>query len=898
MDTRRLALVALESVHSKAGGTTSLSRFETGMGSSAASVYLDMQYQLSQVLAHQHPSEAMNVVIQCALNLPQTHDLLASHAFPYILHALSPWLKLVNLLVVDNSSLSREGCIILYHLLSLTFHYSDICPEQVQLLWNCLVDDNPSNGHATIRFLLENSSKVGSIGYVTCARKIVACLSRTSFGRQTFEELCEVVEPARMLPTIDHKLMFPNAEETDLWSDLDALFAEQPKLSLGVGQFALLFLGDIALPQAWEFRKQLPVMLHGIFTHIGHRNPFIRDQARRLFFQTLRAWLPGYDDLIDSGSHPSYAMLKSALTELEKDTAAIFWTEDDSIAQIGDKIHHLCSIVMKWLEPLDPNLADEWGSLALLWGTTCSIRPIAFRSLQVYRGLMPAPTVTRSDIAQLLGRLSNTVAAQETSLHPFTAELILTLISIAKSEALDPDLLPQVFWCTVACLSTPVELEFLQLLDLLECLLDRLDLDDYYTIEVLVANKPPDFVDAAPGLQPLLLVGLRSSSTCNRTLQVLNRFAKMENSTLLDSSGNRLRDMYTLVLPWCLRLMEENKTDSLITSYAENISRLAELEECHSIARIMTSFIKSRFRTKDDFTRQAAAALREHYAPYNWTEVVTLLMSLVLNRERWLQMKSMQFLKVLFQLRETRNPVDRLGSELLMPLLRLLQTDLASQALEVLEEPMSISGGLAARHVLRMSMHVGTAPTSDDGTVTEVFGMPEESGWSIARPHKQRETCRANVMAVFDTCKMASRPSKIDFEPEVDRFADPLETDLGDLVQNLHELSTFFLDDTEAGQLRMKGKQNPTPIPNQRLEARVAAILAKSTDASSTFDTPQTPFVDVFNVNATNAPQHILEESDEDSDSSEFDIDTFAFESHPSMSSDAGHQNGYFERHW
>jgi len=286
--------------------------------------------------------------------------------------------------------------------------------------------------------------------------------------------------------------------------------------------------------------------------------------------------------------------------------------------------------------------------------------------------------------------------------------------------------------------------------------------------------------------------------------------------------------------------------------------------------------------------RQAAAALREYYAPQCWTEVVSLLLSLVLNQERWLQVKSMQILKVLFQLRETRNPVDRLGSELLMPLLRLLQTDLASQALDVLDEPMAISGGLPAKQVLRMSMHVGPSQRDGDG-VTEVFGAPDKSGWSVARPDRQRDACRSNVMAVFDTCKVPTRPSRIDFEPEVDRFSDPLEADLGDLVQNLHELSTFFLGDQDIDHPSSSKVSLPlTSMPTLQLEARVAAILAKSTDSSGTTDSPQTPFMDVFQIDGSEG-RGSFDGSDDDSDSSEFDLDTFAFDSAGNLSSEGGH---------
>ena len=51
------------------------------------------------------------------------------------------------------------------------------------------------------------------------------------------------------------------------------------------------------------------------------------------------------------------------------------------------------------------------------------------------------------------------------------------------------------------------------------------------------------------------------------------------------------------------------------------------------------------------------------------------------------------------------------------------------------------------------------------------------------------------IMAVFDICKLPSRPSQIDFEPEDVMClteAEPMEEDLGNRVQNLHELSTFL----------------------------------------------------------------------------------------------------------
>jgi hypothetical protein len=245
----------------------------------------------------------------------------------------------------------------------------------------------------------------------------------------------------------------------------------------------------------------------------------------------------------------------------------------------------------------------------------------------------------------------------------------------------------------------------------------------------------------------------------------------------------------------------------------------------------MASFVKRRFRTKEDFLRQSVASLREHYGEEDWTEVVTLLVGLVLNSQKWLRVSALQILKVLFQQRETRNPVELLGSELLMPLLRLLETELAPAALEVLEEPMTISGGPPAKQVLRMSLQMKFL-VKDVEPVTDVFGIPEDSGWCVARPERSQAICRTNIMAVFETCKVPSRPSQIHFEPDdMERLASPApsEDDLSGLVQNLHELSSFFQGDNPSAE----GVPSLT-VPSQQLEARVAAILAKSTEHATT----------------------------------------------------------------
>jgi hypothetical protein len=191
-----------------------------------------------------------------------------------------------------------------------------------------------------------------------------------------------------------------------------------------------------------------------------------------------------------------------------------------------------------------------------------------------------------------------------------------------------------------------------------------------------------------------------------------------------------------------------------------------------------------------------------------------------------------------------------------------VEGDLATQALDVLEEPTKITGGPTAKQVLRMSMHVSSLA---DAGETEIFGVPEDSGWCIARVQHRQAQCRANVLAVALMFTTSSRISTVQFESESrdSIFGDALDEDLGVLVQDLHELSEFFQNTKPQGRL----------LPSLQLEDRVASIMAKSTNNSDGI--PQTPFADVFQVGG---PRYLSDDSSDESDP-ESEFDAFKYDS-------------------
>lgn len=497
--------------------------------------------------------------------------------------------------------------------------------------------------------------------------------------------------------------------------------------------------------------------------------------------------------------------------------------------QVEPKMERVCKDVLSLLIPLYPQLRQSWGELALDWGTTCPIRSIAFRSLQLFRVL--TPKINSTQLANMIGRITNTIADPDKNIQAFTREMFVTFAAVAKFSDVDPALLPPIFWCACACLSTTMELEYLSVLGLIDTLLQRLDLNDAITVESLKAHRPPSWIGPEPNLQSMIIVGLRSSVTYKASFALLARLAKVNGPWLLDESQNRVRELFTIILPSCLHVKDGGDAGMDLTAFANDIARLAERDNCANIGRLMKSFAKGIIRTREDLLRQGVACVRDEFG----SQAVNLLLGLVCNPERWLKIKSMEILKVLFQQPQSRTPLAR--SELLNPLLRLLNTDLAPQALEVLDEPLAIAAGPSPAHAFRMSMAGLEAPKEDwmDEGGTNHFNMaPSDSGWSIANKQERAGRCRENTLAVFETCRPNNRPSVIRFEPETrallaatNLFSPPPEdqTTLGDLVSTLNELNDFFQKD---GIDHSRLSRSRSVLDNQAAHNRATEILSRS----------------------------------------------------------------------
>lgn len=215
-------------------------------------------------------------------------------------------------------------------MLSLTIRYGDLYPDQIQAIWAMLASQQSTrNDTLTVQFLIEQASRRGNPTFITSARRVIACLSRTPNGRLMFKELCNLIEPESMLPVQERNPSLPNLHDAAFIAELESVFTPpneaRDRHPLGTGQLALLFMGDIALERAWEVGNQLPVLLHTIFAHLDHQSAYVQSQAKNLLFQTLRSLTPGFEDSPIKPLLPSRPEVKATIDALAKDSRAVFW---------------------------------------------------------------------------------------------------------------------------------------------------------------------------------------------------------------------------------------------------------------------------------------------------------------------------------------------------------------------------------------------------------------------------------------------------------------------------------------------------------------------------------------------------------------------------------------------
>ncbi|CAO1619226.1 unnamed protein product [Parajaminaea phylloscopi] len=824
VEIRRKAFLLIEWAARRELPSLSLHDVEVGVSSPLPATYLRAQREASAFLAERFDKHKVAFVCEATARLPLIDPLRRSTT----LGLLPDWLRDIDLLqgadsAGGGSELTYCSLLVLSNLLYLTVRHGDEHNFEIQDAWASLAEGSQIlfNANAIVKFLVEQGLCYRSPPFIVHAKRVVSCLSHTIIGPHMFDELCSFIEPSSMIPVPRERVAVQpsrGAHRSLFKCNLEDLLPAPSKQQVfSPGQLAILFVCELTYGRSDRLNAQLPLLLHALFMQMDSFLPFIQEQVFATFEQLLRSLASRSVAVVGAEEAD---MAKARVEQLFARGPAIMWTHSDLDLSLDETrtpraMRFLLEETLSVLAKVVPDLKTRWADHALYWATSGPVRHLACRSFQTFRVMLPSATPKM--LADMLGRLSNTISDPNLDIQSFSLEILYTLTAIVRStEHSRQDIFQQIFWGAVACLNTINEREYAVATEMLDSLLDKLDIGDPAIIDSLTRYCPEGWEGDIGGIQSLVLRGLRSSLTSTASFKALMRLAKVQNGALVDETDGRIAFLFVSALPWFVHAADATQgKDPAVLELAQDIAVLCDAQGRSDLSRVAVSIAKSRFRTKDDLIRQAVSSIRSNFLPAFGPQLAIALLSLILNQHEWLRSSAMQVLKIFFQVADTRSEAfSSLGSELLMPLLRLVCTPLASQALDVLDEPIAVFGGPTANQILRMSLQWGmSSRRREHASDASIFGAPDDSGWSVANPQDLTSRTRINTQAVFKTCELTldvAPVSIVDFVNEDYYYAPPSAAaflggsedigSLGDIVLQLHELSSFFTenDNTEA----------------------------------------------------------------------------------------------------
>ena len=783
-----------------------------------------------------------------------------------ILHALLPWIQRIDLTLEPNSELTPSSYMVLANLFQITVKFSSKIHSEIQAVWQSLATaPYLGNVQVILDFIINQSLERREQSFVEYGKQIIVFLSETPAGAKLVEALSIYLQPKLMTIATRDPSPIPDGSMFPYVADLKECVPEGGKQTgFSYGHLAMILMVDLLVGPVPEMREKLTLLLQVVFVLWDHYVPLVQEQAKEMLIHLIHELVI---PVLHEEEHHSqqHATLEFIETVRQRDTKTCWGYDeisstDETGLRVPESMDHMIASVLNMFSII-PGLKAEWGKIALSWATTCPVRHLACRSFQVFRCLLTS-SIDHVTLADMLARLSNTIADDVTDIRMFAMEILITLNAIV-SEMSGEDLMqyPQLFWATVACLNTIHEAEFMEVLSILENLLDKMDVCDPEKVALVLAAYPPKWVGKFDGLQCLIDKGLRSSLCLERTLRVFDKLNCIPTNELV---GGETRLLFAILanLPRFSQEMEEGTPRESVMQCAERLRALAEAQESKSLVRVMCLYSGQRFRSRKDFVQQTVNALRETFFPTYEAPALIFLVGLLSNKLKWMKLKTMEVLTVIVPYIDMRKPAFvGVGADLISPLLRLLQTDYVEQALEVLDKMLTISGGPMDRHVMRMSMGNRAIRKEYEKTQT-LFGIPDESGWAIPMPAINAGMTRDNVHAVFYTCQEAisaeesgaDAPSTPDVQFHIeeysytsltDRTATMLSEDgrgeggFSDTVLRLGDLDDFFGGHETAAQTDTDGETAP-----QLYDTRVYAILNRSLARTPSVTSFQASFAD------------------------------------------------------
>ncbi|KAI5959482.1 TAO3 [Candida pseudojiufengensis] len=651
-------------------------------------------------------------------------------------------LKNIALKYKEPNQLEATSNMILNNLFEISIKYETNSSTELEAMWIAL--GTKENFDIIVDYILKTCLDSRNTLFVSKSRQVIDYLAFSHPEKlYVVEKLIKNLQPKMMIPPQPQSIKLNLTKSFPYVADLTTLHCEKDA-AFSMGQISMIFLVDLINSKNDFILQKLPLLLHIALTLLDHYLVIVREQASRLLIHLIHSL---------AISEPK---AKEIISLLRDKTGESLWVYDDlnndkKGARTPNKMIMLVRNILHIFNNIAPTLQDDWSRIALTWGTTCAVRHSACRSFQIFRVLISF--LDLNILKAMFHRLSNTISDETADIQGFAMQILMTLNAIAAE--LDSQKLidyPQLFWSSVACLSTIHEQEFIEVLSTMNKFISKIDLNAQDTINCLISTFPPKWEGKFEGLQQIVTVGLRSSTSWEPTLNFIDTLLRLKDSQIVGTGDSRIIIALIANMPRFLDALENNTITPEIETTAVGISKLAEASNKPALAKILVSLSKNKFRSKKDFLIQTVTTIQSLFFPEYEVMVLISLLKMLSNTTEFFRKQVLVFLKAIIPHIDFRKEeFIGLGADLISPLLRLLLTNFADSALEVLDEADIISGSQLDKDILRMSLGNTAVKKEYENTAT-LFGIPEESGWSIPMPAVTSASTRNNVHAVFSTC--------------------------------------------------------------------------------------------------------------------------------------------------
>ncbi|KAF5593942.1 TAO3-transcriptional activator of OCH1 [Fusarium pseudocircinatum] len=761
-EIRSKSSTVLRSLEARQQRNSKIQDFDISISDKTQAVYKLAQFEISKRLAKQHTELAFHIFSEFTLYFKD----LQPAAQRNVVAVMLPWIQSIELKLDPSGGPAAQSFVLLANLLEITIKSSGALHNEVQALWQALATGPyPGNVRLVLEFIMQLCLERREQNFVEYAKQIVVFLSTTNStpGIKVVEFLLMQITPKAMVPNEKRDAVEPPADINLLpyCANLaEALPVGTKQAGFSLGQLSLILLVDLMVSPVHLTHENVPLLLQVVTVLWDHYTPLVQEQAREMLVHLI------HEVVISQIDEQTQDVDKTAIEDLidmiRRHDRSVVWGYEDSNGKVDDhdskvppSMEFLTTEVIKTFETTFPGIKEHWGRLSLTWATSCPVRHLACRSFQIFRCVLTS--VDQPMLGDMLARLSNTIADEDPEIQSFSMEILTTLKTIiVKLDAEDLLNFPQLFWTTCACLESINEREFLEAVEMLNKFLSKLDLSSPNVRRILADGQPSRWEGVFEGIQPLLHKGLRSSLCWQPTLDTIDKLVHLPSDGLV---GDESRLFFSLLanFPRFLNELERPTSDESVTQTARLLQEEADNQGLAGIAEALEDFAMGNPQdSSKDFIVDLWGALREYYLPQMDFQMVTFLTGLLTNSLSWVKIQTMRILCVAIPEVDMRKPeLAGHGSDLISPLLRLLQTEFCMEALEVLDNIMTMSGNHMDKHHLRMSM---TRPTSrairkEYERTQSLFGIPEASGWAIPMPAKKTDATRANIHAAFYTCQ-------------------------------------------------------------------------------------------------------------------------------------------------